>query len=96
MAISTEDIKKVASLAKLELTDFEIEKYQQQLGKVLEYINVLQEVKVSDLEFLGLEDKSVNQTRIDQAIPWSQDEVDIALNQVIDKEGSQIKVNRVL
>jgi aspartyl-tRNA(Asn)/glutamyl-tRNA(Gln) amidotransferase subunit C len=96
MAISKEDIKKVAGLAKLELTDIEIEKYQQQLGKILEYIDVLQEADVSDLEILGLGDESVNQTRIDQAISWSQDEVDIALNQVIDKEGPQVKVNRVL
>ncbi|HPT08377.1 MAG TPA: Asp-tRNA(Asn)/Glu-tRNA(Gln) amidotransferase subunit GatC [bacterium] len=96
MAISKEDIKKVANLAKLDLNDIEIDNYQQQLGKILEYIDILKEVEVSDLEFLGLGDEDVNQVRLDEASSWPQDEIDIALEQVIDKEEHQVKINRIL
>ncbi len=96
MSISIEDIKKVASLAKLELNEVEIEKYQNQLGSILEYIDVLKKVKVSDLEILGINDENFNKTREDEIIDCPEDERDIALKQMSDKENSYIKVNRIL
>lgn len=48
--LSTEDVKKVASLARLKLTDKEIEQIGTQLGNILDYVAVLDELDVSDVE----------------------------------------------
>lgn len=44
------DVKKVAKLANLPLSPDEEEKYSQQLSKILEYIDKLNEVDTSDVE----------------------------------------------
>ncbi|MDT8307789.1 MAG: Asp-tRNA(Asn)/Glu-tRNA(Gln) amidotransferase subunit GatC [Anaerolineae bacterium] len=38
MALTREDVKKVAHLARLALTEAEIEQYREQLSKVLDYV----------------------------------------------------------
>lgn len=96
MALSKEEIKKVANLAKLELNDVEISKYQTQLSAVLEYIDLIKEADCPDLEVLGLDSENFNRTREDQAKDWPEDEVRIALDQIKDKEAGQAKVNRVM
>jgi len=44
------DVEKVARLARLKLTDGELDMFTTQLGKVLEYVDVLNEVDTSDVE----------------------------------------------
>lgn len=48
--ISKEDVLKVAQLARLELSDKEVEKYQKELSAILGYIDVLNKVDVSQVE----------------------------------------------
>lgn len=48
--LSKEDVRKVASLARLKLSDAEIEHFAEQLGNVLTYVHVLDELDVSDVE----------------------------------------------
>ena len=48
--ISTEEVKHVAKLARLELTEEEKEKFTGQLGAVLEYVNQMNEVDTSNVE----------------------------------------------
>ena len=48
--LSREDIIKVAVLARLKLTDSEVERFTRQLGQVIEYIAVLNEVDTGDVE----------------------------------------------
>ena len=96
MSISIKEIKTIASLAKLELNDVEIKKYQKQLEDVLKHINILKKVKIPDLEILGINDESFNKTRDDEIINCPKDEKDIALKQAANKEGPYIKVNRIL
>ncbi|MSU76006.1 Asp-tRNA(Asn)/Glu-tRNA(Gln) amidotransferase subunit GatC [Patescibacteria group bacterium] len=45
MKLTAEEVKKIARLARLKLTDKEIEQYQSQLSEVLTYIKQLDEVK---------------------------------------------------
>ena len=40
------DVSYVAHLARLRLSDEEIKRYQEQLGKVIDYVNLLEEVDV--------------------------------------------------
>jgi len=48
--LTTDDVKHVAKLANLPLTDEEIKKFQEQLSSVVSYIDELQEVDTKDVE----------------------------------------------
>ena len=48
--LAPEDVRKVASLARLKLSDDEIAEFSEQLGNVLDYVEVLNELDVSDVE----------------------------------------------
>ncbi len=92
--INKEEIKKIAFLARLELNDVEVEKYQTQLSAILGYIDMLQELDSSDLDVLGLSADEFNQTRADEVDKWK--DADKLLDQAPNTQEGQIKVNRVL
>ena len=48
--ISEQNVKHIAKLARLELSDGEIKKFTQQLGAILEYAEILKEVDTSGVE----------------------------------------------
>lgn len=48
--ISTDDVKHVAKLARLELTEEETEKYSKQLGDILKYVEQMNEVDTTGIE----------------------------------------------
>lgn len=48
--ISTDDVKHVAKLARLELTEEEINKYSKQLGSILQYVEQMNEVDTTGIE----------------------------------------------
>ena len=48
--ISKEEVLHIAKLAKLKLTEEEVELFQEQLGKILEYFRKLEEVDTDDVE----------------------------------------------
>ncbi len=48
--ITTDDVKHVAKLARLELTDEEINKYSKQLGDILKYVEQMNEVDTAGIE----------------------------------------------
>lgn len=110
MKLKKEDIQHIADLARLELSDEELEKYGSQLSDILNYIGQLKEVDTSNIEptaqVTGLE----NITRADEVEEWPQDEVEAALGQAPDRlarrspavlgdyggKGKYVKVRRVL
>lgn len=49
MALTIEDVKKVAHLARLQLTEEEIRQYQEQLSSVLDYVELLNELDLEDV-----------------------------------------------
>ena len=53
MAFSREQVEKVASLARLKLTDEEAEQMGRQLGAILEYFEQLDEVDTTSVEPLA-------------------------------------------
>jgi aspartyl-tRNA(Asn)/glutamyl-tRNA(Gln) amidotransferase subunit C len=53
MALSREDVEKVALLARLRLSDDELEKMTTQLGQVLGYIQQLDELDTTGIEPLA-------------------------------------------
>lgn len=48
--ISTDDVKHVAKLARLELTEDQINKYSKQLGDILKYVEQMNEVDTTGIE----------------------------------------------
>ena len=66
MAISRDEVLHVASLAHLELTDDEVEKFTEQLGAILEAVG-----KVAELDLTGVEPLS---HPLDLVNVWAEDE----------------------
>jgi len=50
VAISREEIRHVAMLARLELADEELERFTGQLGAILEYVDKLREIETEKVE----------------------------------------------
>jgi aspartyl-tRNA(Asn)/glutamyl-tRNA(Gln) amidotransferase subunit C len=95
--LSKEEVKKVANLARIELTDEETETMAGQLSNILEFIDQLREVDMTGVlptaQVTGLSDVS----RADEAEPWAQDEIAAALAQSPQGlSGNQIKVKKIL
>lgn len=53
MSLSIQDVEKVALLARLQLTQDELETMTSQLGQVLEYVAQLESIDTSDVEPLA-------------------------------------------
>lgn len=53
MSITRQNVEHVANLAKLRLTDTEIDNYTKQLGDILTYMEKLDELDTSDIEPLS-------------------------------------------
>jgi len=49
MAITREDVLHVARLARLELSDAEVERFQEQLSAILDAVSKVQELDLSDV-----------------------------------------------
>lgn len=94
--LSKQQIHHIANLARLELTDEELETYGSQLSDVLSYIDQLREVDVSAVaptaQTAGLE----NIFREDKIEEWDKEEARVALGQAPDMEDGQVKVKRVI
>ena len=89
------DIKYVADLARLELSEAQFEKLQNELGRVVEYIAELAEVDVDGVEPTAHAAQLTNVWREDQALPSFPREVMLAnAPGVISEE--LIKVPRIL
>lgn len=90
------DIKHIAKLARLELSDEELKLYGEQLSHVLDYIDQLKEVDTAGVEptaqVTGLKDILRN----DDIKEWNRGQVEQALKQAPEIENKQIKVKRVL
>lgn len=69
MALTMDEVRKVAVLARLRLSDEELERMQQQLSQILDYMQVLQEVDVSDVPSTAQVTDVVNVMRPDEVRP---------------------------
>jgi len=66
--LSKDDVKKLAKLANLSISDKEIEKYQQQLSDSLKYVDNLKDIDTSDIPDTFFTTKAKN--------VWQEDEID--------------------
>ena len=68
-SLSKDDVKHVARLSNLTLTDDQVTTYQEQLSDVVNYIEELQEVDVANTEPTSQTTGLVNVTREDEVNP---------------------------
>jgi len=95
MKLSIEEIKHIAQLSRLDLSDDEIEKYSVELGKILEYVKMLNEVDTKKTNITAQVSGLMDVFRKDEVKSWPQDELDLALSQG-ERENGSLKVKRVL
>jgi aspartyl-tRNA(Asn)/glutamyl-tRNA(Gln) amidotransferase subunit C len=93
MALTLEEVRHVARLARLRLTDAELEEMQQQLSSILEHVDTLQEVDVTGIAPTAQVTDVVNVVRPDEVRPSLS--VEAALSGAPHREGDFFKVKPV-
>ena len=66
--LSKEDVQKLAKMARIALSDAEVEKFQKNLGTVLEYVDELKQVNTEGLEEVNQVTGLVNVQREDKVV----------------------------
>ena len=66
--LTAEDVKKIAALARIEIDDHEVEKFQKELSSVLDYVEALNQVDVNGLEEVSQVTGLVNVQREDVVV----------------------------
>ncbi|MEO8664117.1 MAG: Asp-tRNA(Asn)/Glu-tRNA(Gln) amidotransferase subunit GatC [Ignavibacteria bacterium] len=94
MSVTINDVDKIAKLAKLSFADDEKIKLQNDLNKILEYIDQLNELNLDDVEPLENINETENILREDETFKWLTAEE--ALKNAPAKTGKFFKVPKVL
>lgn len=92
--IDREQVRKVALLARLELTPVEEEQFTTQLGSILDYFEQMSELDVTDVPPTARAIDVSNVTRLDELQPYPDREA--ILNSAPDQEGDFFKVPQIL
>lgn len=95
MNITKEEIKHIAELSRLDLNPAEIEKYRTQLGAILDYVKMLDEIKIDKVELTAQVSGLMDVFRADEVKEWNKEEIEAALS-LGDRENGSLKVKRVL
>jgi aspartyl-tRNA(Asn)/glutamyl-tRNA(Gln) amidotransferase subunit C len=66
--LTAEDVKKIAALARIEIGEHEVEKFQKELSSVLDYVDELNQVNVDGLEEVSQVTGLVNVQREDVVV----------------------------
>lgn len=93
--ISKEEVKHIAELARLGLTEKEIGKYQKELSSVLDYMEKLKKVDVSQIEPIANSKLLNNVMRRDEARPQSVETKRKLIEMAPERQKEYIKVKSV-
>lgn len=93
--LTREDVLKLARLARLRLSDEEIDEYSTELTSILQYVEQLQAVDVSGLEPTNQVTGLTNVTREDVIKNYGYEPAELLKN-LPDQQDGQIKVKRML
>lgn len=66
--LTIDEVKKVAQLSRIELSDSEIEKFRKDLSQVLDYVDELKQVNTEGLEIVASVTGLENVMRTDEAV----------------------------
>jgi len=90
MPISREEIKHIANLARLQLTDEEIVKYETQLTNILDFFGQLRSVK--DLNTMASSSGTIDHTLLRQDEPVESDTAQEILQNSADVDKNQFRI----
>jgi aspartyl-tRNA(Asn)/glutamyl-tRNA(Gln) amidotransferase subunit C len=93
--LSRDDVLKLASLSKLKLTDEEVDRFTTELSKILNYVEMLDEVDATGLEPTYQITGLTNVTRPDEVHDYGYKPEELLKNAPA-QENNQFKVKRVL
>lgn len=91
MTLSREEVKKIAQLARLELTETEIDRYAGELSRILDYVAQLGEVKTEGVEPTAQVTGLLNIMRDDEVRGCETDIRVRLLSSVPQREGDLVK-----
>jgi len=94
--LSEEEVRHIAKLARIELTEEEVRKFTVQMGGVLEYVEVLQEVDTDGVPETSQVTGLTNVMEEDEIRPSQSSREDLLGCSELPVEGKQIKVPRVV
>lgn len=94
MAITIQEVKHIAKLAKITFTEAELERFTRELNKILEYVEKLNELDTSNVEPLSHTTDIHNVMRADEVKPSLP--VDEVLANAPSREGNFFKVPKVV
>ena len=92
--IDREQVRKVAHLARLELTEAEEEQFTRELGSILEYVEQLQELDTENVPPTTRAIDVSNITRADKLEPYPDREA--LLDNAPEQDGDYFKVPKIL
>ncbi len=92
--LSEEEVKKVAQLARIELRDAEIQKFQKDLSAVLDYVDELKSVNTDGLEIVSSVTGLENVDRRDEPVLIDYQEQILA--NAPERKGNYYKVKSIL
>ncbi len=94
--ITSDDVRKVAKLSRLEIPDDDVEKYSNQLEDILEYIAQLERIDTTNVPPTTRAVEVVNVFRDDNVKTSSNDIRDQLLSLAPEREGEFYKVPKIL
>ena len=94
--ITSDDVRKVAKLSRLDIPDDDVEKYSNQLEDILEYIAQLERIDTSDVPPTTRAVEVVNVFRDDNVQTSSDDVRDQLLSLAPEREGEFYRVPKIL
>jgi len=92
---SAADIRKLARLCRLRLTDDEVERYQSELSAILNYVEQLQSVDVAGLDVTSQVTGLTNVVRTDELVDYGVSPEALLQNAPAMKDG-QLKAKRMI
>ena len=95
MKLTHDQVKHIAKLARLSLTEAEVEKFTTQLSKILEYVEQLEKVPTDGVEPTSQVTGLVNVMRGDKVEECGSEEKGESVGAFPDSEGAMLKVHGV-
>ena len=92
--LTKEEVVKISEMARIELTDLEVEKFQKDLSSVLDYVDALKEVNTDGLEIVSSVTGLENVMRTDT--PKSIDYQEELMANAQERKDSYYKVKSIL
>ncbi len=92
MALSRDEVMRLAELSRLTLTDDELERMEKTLDPVLAYVGRLSKIDTTGIPETEAEPVMASNLRADRAVPTPKKERDAILDNFPDRAGDLLKV----